>query len=85
MHCSQRERRADEAERDVESATSARGWKSTSAASSTASVTGVTSFGLFVELDESQVNGLVHITQLPNDYYHFDPIAQAADGRAPRR
>jgi ribonuclease R len=27
---------------------------------------------LFVELAESRVSGLVHITQLPNDYYHFD-------------
>jgi ribonuclease R len=36
-------------------------------------VTGVTSFGLFVELDESKVSGLVHISQLSNDYYHFDP------------
>ena len=35
-------------------------------------VSGVTSFGLFVELIESHVSGLVHITQLPNDYYHFD-------------
>ena len=35
-------------------------------------VSGVTSFGLFVELAEDRkINGLVHITQLPNDYYHF--------------
>ena len=26
-----------------------------------------------MEVDESRVTGLVHITQLPNDYYHFDP------------
>src|SRR5690606_17922051 len=36
-------------------------------------IAGVTSFGLFVELNESRITGLVHVTQLPNDYYHFDP------------
>jgi ribonuclease R len=43
-------------------------------------VSGVTSFGLFVELIESQVSGLVHITQLPNDYYHFDPVRHLLSG-----
>jgi ribonuclease R len=37
-------------------------------------ITSVTSFGLFVELDEIYVEGLVHITSLKNDYYHFDPV-----------
>jgi ribonuclease R len=43
-------------------------------------VTGVTSFGLFVELEESRVSGLVHISQLANDYYHFDPIRKLLKG-----
>jgi len=43
-------------------------------------VSGVTSFGLFVELTDSQVNGLVHITQLPNDYYHFDAVRKLLTG-----
>jgi ribonuclease R len=43
-------------------------------------ISGVTSFGLFVELDESKVNGLVHVTQLPNDFYHFDPIRKTLAG-----
>ena len=49
-------------------------------ANSTASISGVTSFGLFVELGESKVNGLVHVTQLPHDYYHFDPIRKTLAG-----
>jgi len=40
----------------------------------------VTSFGLFIELDDSKVNGLVHVTQLPQDYYHFDPIRKTLAG-----
>ena len=43
-------------------------------------VAGVTSFGLFVELIESRVSGLVHITQLPNDYYHFEPKKHLLSG-----
>ena len=43
-------------------------------------ISGVTSFGLFVELDESKVNGLVHVTQLPNDFYHFDAVRKTLTG-----
>ena len=32
----------------------------------------LTSFGIFVELDDVYVEGLVHISALPGDYYHFD-------------
>ena len=43
-------------------------------------VSGVASFGLFVELSESKISGLVHITQLPNDYYHFDATRRLLTG-----
>ncbi len=43
-------------------------------------VTGVTSFGMFVDLEKNQVSGLVHITSLPNDYYHFDPVVHRLVG-----
>ena len=33
---------------------------------------GVTSFGAFVELSDNRISGMVHVTQMPNDYYHFD-------------
>tara|TARA_B100001029_G_C14992041_1_gene412628 strand:- start:702 stop:1106 length:405 start_codon:yes stop_codon:yes gene_type:complete len=36
-------------------------------------VTSVTSFGLFVELEGIFIEGLVHVTDLSNDYYHYDP------------
>jgi len=45
-----------------------------------AQVTGVTSFGLFVETTRTRVSGLVHITSLPNDYYHFDPVSHRLTG-----
>ncbi len=43
-------------------------------------VASVTSFGLFVELTDIYVEGLVHITDLKNDYYHFDPVRQCLHG-----
>ena len=36
-------------------------------------ITSVTSFGLFVELEGIFIEGLVHVTDLTNDYYHYDP------------
>jgi len=80
VHCSQRERRAEEAERDVDERFKC-AWMSKHVGSEFAgTVTGVTSFGLFVELDESKVSGLVHISQLSNDYYHFDPARHLLKG-----
>lgn len=73
VHCSKCERRAEEAERDVDERFKCAWMEKHVGSEFDGRVTGVTSFGLFVELDESRVSGLVHITQLPNDYYHFEP------------
>jgi RNAse R (EC 3.1.-.-) len=43
-------------------------------------ISGVTSFGLFVELDEVFVDGLIHITNLEQDFFHFDPIGHRLVG-----
>jgi len=79
-HCSHNERRADEAERDVDERYKCAWMEKHVGSEFDGIVSGVTSFGLFVELIESQVSGLVHITQLPNDYYHFDPIRHLLTG-----
>ena len=79
-HCSQNERRADEAERDVDERYKCAWMEKHVGSEFDGIVSGVTSFGLFVELTESQVSGLVHITQLPNDYYHFDPVRKLLTG-----
>jgi ribonuclease R len=79
-HCSHNERRADEAERDVDERYKCAWMEKHVGSEFDGIVSGVTSFGLFVELTQSQVSGLVHITQLPNDYYHFDPIRHMLSG-----
>ncbi|MEP6899571.1 MAG: RNB domain-containing ribonuclease, partial [Rhodanobacter sp.] len=80
IHCSQRERRAEEAERDVDERFKCAWMEKHIGSEFEGVVTGVTSFGLFVELDESKVSGLVHISQLANDYYHFDAVRKLLKG-----
>ncbi len=48
-------------------------------------VSSVTSFGLFVQLDESFVEGLVHVTALPDDYYQFDAVGHRLFGKRSKR
>jgi ribonuclease R len=48
-------------------------------------VTSVTSFGLFVELQGIYIEGLLHITELDNDYYHFDPARHCLEGERTRK
>ena len=80
LQCSERERRADEAEREVDERYRAAWMEKHVGGEFDGVISGVTSFGLFVELDQSKVNGLVHVTQLPHDYYHFDPLRKTLSG-----
>ncbi|NUS38402.1 MAG: ribonuclease R [Lysobacter sp.] len=80
LQCSERERRADEAEREVDERYRAAWMEQHVGGEFDGTISGVTSFGLFIELDDSKVNGLVHVTQLPNDYYHFDPVRRTLTG-----
>lgn len=43
-------------------------------------VTAVTHFGLFVTLDDLRLAGLLHVTQLPDDYYHFEEVDRRLTG-----
>ena len=80
LQCSERERRADEASREVDERYRAAWMEKHVGGQFDGVISGVTSFGLFVELDQSKVNGLIHVTQLPNDFYHFDPIRKTLSG-----
>ncbi len=71
-HCSFCSRRADEATRDVESWLKCEFMMDKIGQEFSGVVSSVTSFGLFVELDKIFIDGLVHVTGLGDDYYHFD-------------
>ena len=85
-HCSTTERRAEEAVRDVDARMKCEFMLDKTGRVYNGIVSGVTGFGLFVELDDIYVEGLVHISALPADYYHFDPVAHSLSGeRSGRR
>lgn len=80
LHCSANERRADEASRDVEAWLKCYFIKDKLGEHFSGTVSGVTSFGIFVQLDDLYIEGLVHITDLGADYYHFDEVRHELRG-----
>ncbi len=71
-HCSETERRADDASRDVEAWLKCYYMRDHVGETFNATITGVVPFGLFVTLDEYFVDGLVHISELGRDYFQYD-------------
>ncbi len=80
MHCSLTERRADDATRDVETWLKCFYMQDKVGESFNGTVAGVTGFGLFVALDEVYVEGLLHVTELGNDYFNFDNMRHEMAG-----
>lgn len=75
-HCSQTERRADEATRDVETWLKCFFMKDKIGECFDCVISTVTGFGLFVALNDFYVEGLVHVSELPSDYFHYDAVRQ---------
>lgn len=73
-HCSSTERRADDATRDVIAWLKCEFMQDKLGEVFTGRISAVTSFGIFVELDEVFAEGLVHVTSLKSDYYQFDAV-----------
>lgn len=71
-HCSMTERRADDATRDVNNWLKCYFMQDKIGEVFEGTVAGVTSFGVFVALDGVYVEGLVHVTELGNDYFNYD-------------
>jgi ribonuclease R len=79
-HCSANERRADDATRDVVSWLKCEYMTDKVGEEFSGIISAVTSFGFFVELAEIYVEGLVHISNLGQDYFHFDPTSHQLKG-----
>ncbi len=73
-HCSATERRADEATREVVAWLKCEYMQDKLGQVFRGRISAVTGFGIFVELDDVYVEGLVHVTSLKNDYYAFDAV-----------
>ncbi len=81
IHCSMTERRADEATRDATKRLVCEWLRERVGEVFDGVVTGVTSFGVFVELGGVAMDGLMHVSSLENDYYHFDPARMRLKGQ----
>lgn len=79
-HCSTCERRADEATRDVVSWLKCEFMLDKLGEEFDAVISAVTSFGFFAELREIFIEGLVHISNLDKDFFHYDPIGHRLTG-----
>ncbi|MCX7085075.1 MAG: ribonuclease R [Methylococcales bacterium] len=79
-HCSANERRADDATRDVVSWLKCEYMLDKIGEEFSGIISAVTSFGFFVELADIYVEGLVHISNLGQDYFHFDPTSHQLKG-----
>jgi ribonuclease R len=85
LHCSMTERRADDASRDVQAWLKCYYMRDRVGDEFEGSISGVTSFGIFVALDDIYIEGLVHISELGNDYFQFDPVGHLLRGDRTRR
>ena len=79
-HCSMTERRADDATRDVEAWLKCYFMRDKVGEVFTGKINAVTSFGVFILLDDIHIEGLLHISELGKDYFHFDIQRQAIVG-----
>ncbi|MDH3973775.1 MAG: ribonuclease R [Deltaproteobacteria bacterium] len=82
---SSRERRAMEAERDVVDLKKTEFMMDKVGENYSGFITGVTSFGIFVELEELFVEGLVHVTSIDDDYYIYDEKGHSLRGERKKR
>jgi ribonuclease R len=80
VHCSSNERRADEASRDVEAWLKCYYMRDHLGQEYAGTVTSVANFGLFVQLENLFVEGMVHVTELGGDYFQYDEARQELRG-----
>jgi ribonuclease R len=84
-HCSMTERRADDATREVDAWLKCEFLRDKIGEVYPGVIAAVTRFGVFVELQDLYIEGLVHISALPGDYYQYDQAKQRLVGERTRR
>ncbi len=85
QECSDHERRAVQAERDLTNLRCCQIMAGRIGQLFYGTISSVTEFGFFVELDDTLIDGLVHIRSLQGDYYHYDPLTHVLRGERRRR
>jgi len=85
VSCSTTERRAEDATRDVAQWLKCEYLQQHLGESFMGVVSSVTKFGLFIQMVDLYVEGLIHIANLPSDYYEYDAATQRLIGRSSKR
>jgi len=85
VHLTERERVAQEAEQDLEGLKKAELMRERTGEIFHGLITGVQSYGLFVEIEELLVEGLVHVSSLKDDWYEYRSRQQTLVGRKNRK
>ncbi len=85
QHCSETERRADDATRDVEAWLKCYSMRERIGERFTGTISGVAAFGVFVALDQVYVEGMVHVSELGNDYFQYDATRHQMVGERTRK
>jgi ribonuclease R len=85
LHCSHTERRADEATRDVAAWLKCYYMKERIGETFAGVISAVTPFGIFVALDDVYVEGLVHVSDLGQDYFQHDPLRHQMMGERSKK
>jgi ribonuclease R len=83
-HCSMTERRADDAERDTEKVKKAEYMRGFIGEEFTGVISGVTNFGVYVELPDT-VEGLVHVSNITDDHYIYDEASYSLVGEKTKK
>ena len=83
--CSMYERRANEATRDVDAWLKCEFMLDKLGKQFSGVINTVTAFGFFVMLDHIFVEGLVHVTSLKSDYYHYDAPSRCLFGERSKK
>lgn len=84
-HCTHTERRAESAERELIKTKLLTYMSERIGLEVHAVITGVADYGFFAQAEEMPVEGLVHISSLVDDYYHFDEATHTLLGRRTKR
>jgi ribonuclease R len=84
-HCSKTERRADMAERELIKLKLLTYLSTRIGSELEAIITGVADYGFFAQAEDLPVEGLVHISTLPDDYYYFEEATHSLIGRRSKR
>jgi ribonuclease R len=84
-HLNEREKIAQQAQQDLEGLQKAKQMQERTGEVFRGLITGIQSYGFFVEIEELMVEGLVHVSSLKDDWYEYRSRQQTLIGRKSRR